>query len=150
WIFAFTQEFGVRWWDGPSTSPAFPTITLPGQVYHVGWDFALSTPPNGPWVVEFGFNPSINSDFEQELSSRGVNYVARVVGLYRASPYLSLVLGVQYWDRVDDLFVPNAGVIWTPDDRWEWRLVFPDPRVSFFVGNEAGYAKWLYVRGEYH
>ena len=150
WIFSQAAEFGVRWWDGPETSPLFPGFGLPADVYRFGWDVAVTTPPNGPWVIEFGFNPSINTDFERELTNRGVNYDARIIGLYRASPYLSLVIGVQYWDRVDDIFVPNVGAIWTPDDRWEWRLVFPDPRVSLFLGHEGGYAKWLYVRGEYH
>ena len=54
-----------------------------------------------------------------------------------------------YWDRVDDIVIPYGGLIYR-DDYWEWQLMFPETRVSLFLGNEGNCSKWLYARGEYH
>ena len=143
WVFAFTQQFDLRTWEGPGVP------NLPGSVFHFGWDFELSTPANGPFSLELGFNPSINSDFESSTSSLAWNWDGRGALIFRLDPYWTMVAGAAYWDRVNDYVIPYAGFIYT-DDIWEWRMMFPEARVSVFIGNECGCSKWLYVRGEYH
>jgi hypothetical protein len=61
-----------------------------------------------------------------------------------------VALGALYWDRVDDIVLPYAGIVWTPSDYLEFRLLFPKPRVSLFLGAPSGVATWAYVSGEYH
>jgi hypothetical protein len=148
-IFSFTQEFNMRWWDGPSTPPG-GTTALPGEVYRIGWDFEINTPQQNPWSVQLAFNPSINSDFESGLSSDAWNLDARGIFFYRTSQYWMWALGAGFWDRVDDRVIPYAGFVWSPDNRWEWRIIFPKPQISYFLGNIMGMQKWLYVRGEYN
>lgn len=149
WVFSFTQQYNLRLWDGPhSKTPA--SIGLPGNVHRFGWDFEFSTPANNPWSIQLALNPSINSDFDRQTSSNAWNLDGRAIVFYRVSPYWMVAVGAAYWDRVNDRVIPNAGAIWTPDDRWEWRLVFPQPRVSYFLGNPWGLATWVYVSGEYH
>jgi len=157
WIFSFTQEFDLRGYHGPAANatPAPPlpnTIvpSLPGSVFRFGWDFELATPANGPYSVQFGFNPSLNSDFQSNLSSDAWNWDGRGIIFYRPNPYLMYALGAGFWDRVNDRVVPYAGFVWTPDDRWEYRLVFPEPRISYNIGNYGWFAQYLYVRGEWH
>lgn len=149
WIFSFTQQYNLRLWDGPVSRTA-AAIGLPGSVNRFGWDFELSTPANGPWSIQLGFNPSLNSDFDRHPTSDAWNWDGRGIAFYRASPHWMVALGVGYWDRVNDKIIPYAGAVWTPDDRWEWRLVFPKPRVSYFLGAPTGVPMWLYVSGEYH
>ena len=69
---------------------------------------------------------------------------------FRNSPHLMWVLGAGYWDRVDDMVIPYAGLVFTPNDLWEWRLLFPEARISYFLGNIHGYNKWIYANFEYH
>lgn len=144
WIFSSTPQYDYRAWDGPVG------IGLPGSVHRIGWDLELSTPANSPFSIQFGFNPSVNSDFEGSTNSDAWNFDGRVVGFLRTSDQLMWALGAGYWDRVDDIIIPYAGLVWTPNDIWEWRLVFPQPRVSVFIGNPWGIATWLYLSGEYH
>lgn len=59
-------------------------------------------------------------------------------------------LGAAYWDRVDGMVIPYAGVVYTPNQYWEFRLLFPKPRVSVFLGAPWGMPTWAYVSGEYH
>ncbi|MCC7422856.1 MAG: hypothetical protein IT428_21480 [Planctomycetaceae bacterium] len=154
WIYSFTQQFGMRWWDGPTSSRTGPgTLTNAGfseQFYRIGWDFEVASPLNGPWSYQLAFNPSINSDFEQSITRDAWNFDGRAILFYRPNPQFMWALGAGFWDRVNDRIIPYAGVVWTPDDRWEFRLVFPEPRISFFLGTPHGVATWAYVRGEYH
>lgn len=148
-IFSFAQQFSMRGFDGPTGNPPL-TTSLPGEVYHIGWDFEFSTPVAGPWYAQFGFNPSINSDFKGSLSSDAWNLDARAIAYYQQSPTLTYALGAGFWDRVDDRVVPYAGVIYTPNNRWEYKLVFPEPSITYYGGTLLGFHEWFYVRGEWH
>ncbi|WP_010585404.1 hypothetical protein [Schlesneria paludicola] len=144
WVFTNTAQGGVRLWDGPNTP------SLPGSVYRAGWDFMLSSPQFGAWSLQADFNPSINSDFQESIGREAFNLDGNITAFYQVSRQLMLVLGVQYWDRVDNIIIPNAGVVWNPTDRLELRLLFPKSRASYFLGNFGNAAHWLYATGEYH
>ena len=144
WAFTSTPQVGARWWEGPLK------VNLPPQVYRLGWDFTLATPLQGPWSMQASFNPSINSDFGQSLSKEAWNFDANAMLFYRSSPQLMWVLGAGYWDRVDNIVIPYAGVVWNPSDLWEFRLLFPKARISYFLGTIGTGAHWLYASGEYH
>ena len=70
--------------------------------------------------------------------------------MYRASENWSFVVGVAFWDRVNLLIVPHVGAIWTPNDRWEFRLLFPKSRASYYLGHWGDTDIWLYGEAEYH
>lgn len=144
WIFSSTPQFNYRNWDTPGA------LGLPNSVYRVGWDLELATPANNIWSAQLGFNPSVNSDFEGSLGSEAWNFDGRGILFLRSTPQWMWAFGAGFWDRVNDRVIPYAGVVWTPDDVWEWRLIFPNPRVSVFLGNPWGVATWFYVSGEYH
>lgn len=144
WVFSNTAEGGARIWDGPSKPD------LPGSVFRFGWDFLLHSPQYGRWSGQLDFNPSINTDFQATLGSEAFNFDANATLFYQVSNQLMLVLGVQYWDRVDNIIIPNAGVVWNPTDTLELRLLFPKSRISYFIGNHGPAAHWIYATGEYH
>ena len=144
-ILSFTQTFGLRQWDGPTGASG-----LPGNVFYFGWDVELAKVDRGPWSFVAAFAPSINSDLQNSLTRRAIHYDGRAIAYYRASPQVLLAMGLGFWDRVNDRLIPYAGVVFTPDDRWEIRALFPKSRLSYFVGNVWGFSTWLYTRGEFH
>jgi hypothetical protein len=144
WIFTNTGQFGGRVWNGPNTP------NLPGSVYRFGWDFLLNSPQYGGWSAQLDFNPSINTDFGTSLGRESLNLDAFGALFYRSSPQWMYVLGVQYWDRVDNIIIPYAGVVWNPNERLELRLLFPKSRISYFLGTLGNGSHWLYATGEYH
>ncbi|MFQ5731350.1 MAG: hypothetical protein ACE5KM_05270 [Planctomycetaceae bacterium] len=150
WIFSFKQQFDLRTWEGPSGSPLAPTTALPGSAYRFGWDLALATPANFPVSAMVAFNPSLNSDFSRSLSSDAWQWDGRGMVFVRQNQYWTWVVGAGFWDRVNDRVVPYAGVIYTPDQFWEFRLLFPKGRISYFLGEPWGFNTWVYVRSEYH
>jgi hypothetical protein len=58
--------------------------------------------------------------------------------------------GLAAWDRVHLLVVPHVGIIWTPNERWEFRLLFPKSRASYYLGQWHNADVWLYSEAEYH
>ena len=147
WLFSLEHQFGYRSWQGPTQ------VDLPGGVYRLGWDIKFETPLNSeyrPFAISLAFNPSINSDFTQSLGRQSINFDGRGILFWQADPRLLVALGAGFWDRVHDRVVPYAGVVWLPDDRWEFRLMWPQSRIQWYAGNVMGEDVWLYASAEYH
>jgi len=102
-----------------------------------------------PFSLSFGITPSINTDFDGDVWGDGFQLDGRGIFLMQLDQYWTIGLGAMYWDRVNDQILPWAGLIYR-DDYWEWQLMYPEAKVSLFLGNEAYWSKWLYVRAEYH
>lgn len=147
WVFQMAPQFNYRSFDGPNSSLGGPE--LPGSAYQIGMDFVLQTPAAAGWSYEFAFNPHVGTDF-QKFSGDSIMYDGRAVAYWTWGPRLTWAFGAQYWDRVDDIVIPYAGIIWTPNQLWELQLVFPKPKVSVFLGTPLGVATWMYASAEYH
>jgi hypothetical protein len=147
WVFQMAPQYGYRSWEGPTSAVGPPA--LPGSAHRIGLDMVLQTPSVGGWSWEFAFNPAVATDF-RDFSENSVFYDGRIVAYWTVAPTWTWVLGAQYWDRVDNIVIPYAGAIWTPDPLWEFQLIFPKPKVSVFLGTPLGIATWLYVTGGYH
>lgn len=147
WSFGALPHIGIRSWDGPTNGG---NSSLPGSAYSFGVGMKLHSPEVNRWSVEFGFDPTIATDFKSGLESEAFLFDGYGVAFWRASPQFMVALGVAYWDRVDNIILPYAGVVYTPNDLWEFRLLFPKPRVSYFLGTPNGVATWAYVGAEYH
>jgi hypothetical protein len=143
-VFSWTPEFNARFWEGPST------VGLPGSAYRIASDFEITTTAQSPVNLQLGFTPQIGSDFQDNLNSNSYFWDGRAALFVRASPQWMFVLGAAFWDRVHDRVIPYAGVVWNPDDRWEFRLLFPKSRISYFLGNIGNAAVWFYGSGEFH
>lgn len=144
WIFSVAPQFNLRLWDGPNVPG------IPGDVYRIGTDLQLTSPTWGPYTMELGFNPSLNTSFESPISSEAWNFDGRAAVFVRANPQWLIVLGAMYWDRVDEIILPYAGLVYTPNQYVEIRALFPRADASLFIGTPWGVPQWLYVAGEYH
>ena len=144
WVWSFAPQFNLRNWDGP-TAP-----DLPGDVYRFGLDLQLTSPTVGPFTAELGFNPSLNTDFDQSPGSDAINWDGRGAFNITVNPQTMVVLGALFWDRVDDQVLPYGGLVFTPNEYFEIRAMFPQAEVSIGLGTPWGIPQWLYVNGEYH
>lgn len=144
YIWKVSPEFNYREWTGPG-SP-----NLPPNVYRLAAGVELTTPKHGPWTAQFGVKPQLASDFNANFNSNAWMFDTDIKLFYQQSPELTWAIGAMYWDRVDDIVLPFGGLIWTPNQNWEWRLIFPNPRVDVFLGNWYTGPTWFYVGAEYH
>jgi len=125
-------------------------VPLPGSVDQLSSDVQLSSLRAGPWNWQIGFTPQINSDFHRTLDWYAYMFDGRAVLFYQSSPKWRWAFGAAYWNRVVDRFIPYGGVIWTPDDKWEFRLFFPKTRISRYLGAAHGNHYWAYFTAEYN
>jgi hypothetical protein len=142
-----TPGFAFNFLDGPvSSGPGTPD--LPPRVYDAYLDFAWF-PRCYEWLGgEFGFRTGVWTDFEN-TSSDALRFLGRAVGSVATSPYLDVLFGVTYIDRVDIKLLPVAGVYYRPSPEWDMYLVFPNPKVRKYFAN-IGNTKWFwYAAGEY-
>lgn len=144
WIFTGTGAANARYWSGPSG------VALPGQVDILAADLELTSNNNSPWILQLGFTPQLASDFRRQLNSGAYNFDGRLIMYYQASPNLTLALGAAIWNRVNNIFLPNAGVIWIPNDRWEFRILFPKSQINHYVGRIFNIPHWAYASWEYN
>lgn len=144
WIWGWTPAVDVRNWDGPAL------VGLPGVAYGLSSDIKLASPLTNGFGIEAGFTPRLATDFQKSLNSDSWYFDGRLVMTYQLCPEWMLVGGVQYWDRVQDLWIPTGGIVWRPGDRWEFRMTYPKGQVSVFMGNWIGADTWFYASGEYH
>jgi hypothetical protein len=142
-IFTWSPTWNAIWWTGPKGVP------LPGEVDQITSDIQLSSASAGRWNFQIGFTPQMNSDFRRQLDSNAYMFDGRAVLFYQPSPNWRWAFGFAYWNRVIDRFIPYGGVIWSPNDRWEFRLFFPKTRISRYCGNRLGGPIWAYGTAEY-
>jgi hypothetical protein len=143
-VFAWTAALNSKFWTGPTG------INFPADGDQLLSDFQLSSNWTGAWNWQIGMTPQIDSDFSRTLNSNAFMFDARAVALYRPSPEWTLAIGAAFWNRASDHLIPYGGVIWAPNDRWEFRLLFPRSRISYYVGDFHGFETWGYVSGEYN
>ena len=144
WILRKTLQFRWRAWDGPVGGTG-----LPGSGFRFGEDFEVQTPGGGPYTASFGITPSINTDFNRNMTSNAFQLDGRGIIWWQLDPCWSLGLGAMYWDRVDNRVLPYGGLVYR-DDFWEWRITYPEGEVRLFLGNEPMWSKWLYFRSRYN
>ncbi|WP_437188432.1 hypothetical protein SH668x_001878 [Planctomicrobium sp. SH668] len=146
WTFGIGPQVSYRSWQGPGN----PVSDLPGGAYRFGLDMFLRTPTVNNWTLELGFDPSMATDFRSKINGDAFLFDAHAVAFWQWTPKFTAVIGALYWDRVDNIILPYAGAIWAPNDIWEFRLVFPKPRISAFLGTPLGIPTWIYGGVEYH
>ncbi|MDA0591264.1 MAG: hypothetical protein O3C17_25060 [Planctomycetota bacterium] len=152
-IFSIAPQFNLRGWDGPKTPPAAigngftPQL---GQAFRFGLDFRLTSPTQNGYTFELDFNPSIGTDFDRGLTSDALMLDGRGALFIRTSPQYLLVLGAMFLDRVDDQVLPYAGIVYTPNQHFEIRALFPQAEINCFIGAPWGVPQWMYLAGEYH
>lgn len=142
--FNWTNQFAYRNVDAGTGAYA-----LPSSLFRFGIDLELVSPSTAPASLRLAVTPSINTDFSGNTWDDGFQLDARGIMLFRMDDYWTLGLGAMYWDRLNDQVIPYAGLIYR-SDYWEWQLMYPESRVSLFLGNEMYFAKWFYVRAEYN
>jgi hypothetical protein len=97
-------------------------------------------------ATEITVLPGLYTDF-RTTPPDGARCPGHAVGVFRLTPELHLVAGAWYLQRNRIQMLPIAGLLWEPTERWQFRLVFPEPKISYHLDSKSDV--WAYVRGEY-
>ncbi|HWB07915.1 MAG TPA: hypothetical protein VG826_01635 [Pirellulales bacterium] len=138
-LLSWTGAWNSSWWTGPSG------VNLPPGAEQLVSDIQISSLHSGRWNWQIGVTPQVNADFRRALDHNAYMVDGRFVLFYQARPDLRLAAGIEYWNRVRGVLIPYGGLIWAPDDRWEFRLFFPQTRISRYCGKTLGKDTWAYT-----
>ena len=144
WTLTVNPELNYRWLEGPSGPPG-----LPASLWRFGAGLSFATPIDDGFSLEMGVTPRIATDFGQSFNSHTWQFDAHATGNIQLRPDLLFIFGFQYWDRVDDIFLPLGGLVWQASDMVEVRATFPRASIDIFLGTPFGAPTWLYVNSEY-
>jgi hypothetical protein len=131
------------WWNGPVGPPH-----MSPNGFGAFLDLGMQPKFNDIFSLIAWGRLGVFSDFEN-FSSDAWRYQGRLEGVGVLSPQMQLHAGVIYYGRARVKLLPTVGVVWTPDDNWVLRLVFPNPKVSrrLWTGPQADW--WGYVHMDY-
>jgi hypothetical protein len=156
-------------WGLPFPTRESPLLITPGFAAHyLDGPAGADVPPRlFDAYVEFRWLPKISEQFRVDAAittgyfgdfrhsnRHDVRERGHLSGIWDWSPTAKFVLGAAYTDRPQySGLLPIAGVIWTPNEDVEYRLVFPAPKISRRVFYDAVYNPdleyWAYVSGEF-
>jgi len=130
------------WWNGPSSPDMSP------NGFGTFIDFSVQPRFNDVFRMIAWGRVGAFSDFVN-VTSDAMRYQGQLEGIYTATPQVDVHAGVIYYGRARVKILPKVGVVWTPDENWELRLMFPNPKVSrrLWRGQQADW--WGYVHMDY-
>jgi hypothetical protein len=150
-----TPFYGVHFLDGPVTPD------VPPRLHDAAITFQNIRPINDRWLAMFDITLGQYADDDNFDSSEAFRVTGGGAGVYRSSDQWKWVLGATYVDRINTKILPIAGFIYTPNDDYEYNLVFPLPKISrrlpwseapgrderwAYLGGEFGGGKWAVQR----
>jgi hypothetical protein len=139
-------NFNIRWWAGPQGDSNTPVPNLPPRVYDLNLHASWRQRWSDGVTSEVTILPGLYTDF-RTTPPDAFRVPGFAVGVFRLTPELHLVGGIQHLQRNRVKVLPIAGLLCEPDDRWQWRLVFPEPKLSYHLDSKSDV--WIYARGEY-
>lgn len=141
-----TPGFTTHYLDGPSVSD------LPPRVYDAYLQFRWFRRFTPRLAMDLAVKPGVYSDFQRD-TDEALRITGYGAAIYDWTPTTRVVLGVAYLDREDVGILPVGGIIWKPNDEWEFKLVAPRPEIArrvYWFGQFGEQVKdWLYVAGEF-
>ena len=131
------------WWNGPVGPPH-----MSPSGFGAFLDLGMQPKFNDIFSLIAWGRLGVFSDFEN-VSSDAWRYQGRLEGVGVLSQTMQLHAGVIYYGRARVKMLPTIGVVWTPDENWVLRLVFPNPKVSrrLWTGPQADW--WGYAHLDY-
>ncbi|MDO5566755.1 MAG: hypothetical protein Q4G59_08870, partial [Planctomycetia bacterium] len=147
-FFFIAPAFSVDFWSNPK-HPHDYYFGMPKSTFDANLAFGLNPQFNKDFSMEAWLQLGIASSFKKinkhALYLRGLATGTLSItedGSFKATG------GIKYLDRNRYKLLPVAGVIWTPNEKNVWRLVFPDPKLSHHLGKNNETDWWAYVCGD--
>lgn len=137
---AFSPSFQMHLLSGPSRPD------LPARLYDIDLEVSFTFRLNERWTWEVTATPLVQSDFQS--NNARLRVFGSVVGRYEMTPVSALVFGVAAVPYRGQSLIVVLGVQWTPSDRWQVDVVFPEPKVAWRLPDTVLPRTWLYARSQ--
>ena len=146
-----TPGFATHWIDGPAA------LDIPPQLHDVYTEFRWLPKIGDRFRADIAVEPGYFSAWDGS-SVRAVRILGHAQAFTTGRRPCRSCWAAPYLDRPDIELLPIAGIIWKPDSDAEYRLVFPQPKISWRLGTGSvainadpkvrNFENWLYLGGE--
>lgn len=138
--------YGIHFVDGPSG------LDVPPRLHDAAVQFEHFRPLSDDWLLMGDITIGEFADDHSFGTSEALRITGGGAAVYRPNDVWKVVLGAQYIDRANANLLPVAGFVYTPNDDWEYKLVFPVPRISWrlpWTDMPGRDERWAYIGAEY-
>ena len=139
--------FDLLFWDGP-LGPPMNSHHLSSSGYNAYLEIGTAPRYTKDFAFELWGRAGLYSDFHKITSDsfRLSGNASVLIGLTNEAEG---VLGVVYLNRSRVKILPRIGMIWKPNEKVTWKLVFPDPKLSRFLAKVNNIEWTCYLQGNY-
>jgi len=112
-------------------------VKLPAHLtsFSFGLDFTLPLWKIKDTYFRIGVSPSFNTD-NWSFYENSFRIPQRYFAIYRPSEKFTAILGFAVFPRYRDVFLPIAGIIYKPNDKWLFDLVPSRPTVNYNINKK--------------
>ena len=146
-------HFAINYWNGPVTSGWTDHYDMAAQTFDASlglrWQ-PVWQPQIAATALEFDlfFSVGIYSDFKR-ITGDSFRFPSWAYVSLDFTKNIKGKIGVWYLDRVRTKILPSGGVIWSPNNQWEFQFLFPNPRITYHPVGGGLKNMNIYARGEY-
>lgn len=142
-----TPGFETRFFEGPLAPD------VPSRVYSSYVQFMWLPKIGKRWMGIFGIEPGWYGDYQTSHADY-LRILGRALVRYEfIVDRLQLVAGFLYLDRDDIKVLPAGGVIWMPNDDWEFEFLYPKPKIAYRLRPAMSGGRaiewWVYTGAEF-
>lgn len=123
-------------------------IDIPNSLFGVSLRAEFWIPKGDYWLFQFFIEPSLFSDFHA-INSDAFRLPGQAMAFYQYASAWQLAGGIAYLDRADITLLPAGGLIYKPNDRIRFDIIFPRPKFAWQYGCDPCIEKWMYFLGEF-
>jgi len=140
--------FDLIFWDGPLGPPDYSRHHHSASGYNAYLEVGGAPRYTKDLAFEVWGRAGLYSDFQKITSDsfRLSGQASVLIGLTNESEG---VLGVVYLNRSRVKILPRVGMIWKPNEKVTWKLVFPDPKLTRFLARVNNVDWNCYLQGHY-
>lgn len=147
--FLIEPRFAINYWNGPQSDVYDMSAHTFDASLGLRWLPQLQMSSMATALkFDLFFNVGLYSDFKS-VTSKSFRFPSWGYLSFELTKTLEVKAGVWYLDRVRYKIFPSGGVIWRPNEQWEFDILFPNPRVTYRPAGASLHNVSLYTRGEY-
>lgn len=145
----FEPRFAINYWTGPQSEVYDMAAHTFDASLGLRWLPKLQFSSMAtPLSFDLFFSVGIYSDFKK-VEGSSFRFPSWAYVSLDVTNSIKAKVGVWYLDRVRNKIFPSGGVIWTPNDQWEFQLLFPNPRITYRPAGGSLRDMTVFLRGEY-
>jgi hypothetical protein len=139
-----SPNFGMQFWDMPDLVNVH---SMPGETFDASLGFGAKPQFSEEIGADLWVQVGVASSFKK-VNSDAFFIRGRGLATLKINEQVTAIGGVVYYGRNRYKLLPSGGIRWIPNDKNDWYLVFPNPRLSHYLANLNETKWWGYLQGD--